>query len=275
MALQSDVEYFARLVDALEPWLDQVVIIGGWAHRLYRLHPLAQPLEYEPLGTFDTDIAVPLDLPVTGEQIRARLLERNFREELMGNMQPPAAHYRVESGDNSFYAEFLTPLEGSAVKRGGRRDVTARVSGVSVQKLRYLELLLQNPWDVMIAPATGYPTPGVRRILVPNVAAFLVQKILIHEMRDRDRRAKDILYIHDTIEVFGGNLAAIREHWQTNVRPGLHARAARVVERAAEEYFHEVNDSIREAARIATGRSLTPEMVREVCAFGWQQVFSA
>ena len=45
MAVQSDVEYFARLVDALEPWLDQVVIIGGWAHRLYRLHPLAQPLD--------------------------------------------------------------------------------------------------------------------------------------------------------------------------------------------------------------------------------------
>ena len=274
MAVQSDVEYFARLVDALEPWLDQVVIIGGWAHRLYRQHPLAQPLDYEPLGTFDTDIAVPLDLPATSEQIRARLLERNFREELMGDMQPPAAHYRVDSGDNSFYAEFLTPLEGSAVKRGGRRDVTALVSGVSVQKLRHLELLLQKPWDVMIAPATGYPTPGVRRILVPNAAAFLVQKILIHEKRDRDRRAKDILYIHDTIETFGGNLAAIREQWQTNVQPALHAKAARVVERATEENFREVNDSIREAARIATGRSLTPEMVRELCAFGWQQIFA-
>ena len=121
MAVQSDVEYFARLVDALEPWLDQVVIIGGWAHRLYRQHPLAQPLDYEPLGTFDTDIVVPLDLPATGEQIRARLLERNFHEELMGDMQPPAAHYRVETGNNSFYAEFLAPLEGSAVKRGGNR----------------------------------------------------------------------------------------------------------------------------------------------------------
>jgi len=193
----------------------------------------------------------------------------------MGDMQPPAAHYRVETGDNSFYAEFLTPLEGSAVKRGGRRDVTARVSGVSVQKLRYLELLLQNPWDVMIDPATGYPTPGVRRILLPNAAAFLVQKILIHEKRDRDRRAKDILYIHDTIETFGGNLAAIREQWQTNVRPALKAKATRVVERTAEEYFREVDDTTREAARIATGRKLTPEMVREVCAFGWQQIFSA
>jgi hypothetical protein len=269
----SDVEYFARLVEALDPWLDQAVIIGGWAHRLYRLHPLAQPLDYEPLGTFDTDIAVPLDLPATGEQIRARLLARNFREELMGDMQPPAAHYRVESGDNSFYAEFLTPLEGSAVKRDGRRDVTARVSGVSVQKLRHLELLLRNPWDIMIAPATGYPTPGVRRILVPNPAAYLVQKILIHDKRDRDRRAKDILYIHDTIETFGDNLPAIREQWQTQVRPALHAKSTRAVERAAEEYFREVDNTIREAGRIATGRNLTPEMVRELCAFGWQQIF--
>ena len=30
---------FARLVDSLTPWLEQVVIIGGWAHRLHRLHP--------------------------------------------------------------------------------------------------------------------------------------------------------------------------------------------------------------------------------------------
>ncbi len=193
----------------------------------------------------------------------------------MGDMQAPAAHYRVETGRNSFYAEFLTPLQGSEVKRGGRRDITARVSGVSVQKLRYLELLLQNPWDVTIAPAMGYPTPGVRRILVPNAAAFLVQKILIHERRDVDRRAKDILYIHDMIETFGANLAAIREHWQTSVRPALRAKAAYAVERIAEEHFRDVNDEIREAAHISTARNLTPEMVREVCAFGWHQIFSA
>jgi hypothetical protein len=81
MAGPSDVEYFARLVEALDPWLDQVVIIGGWAHRLYRLHPLAQTLDYEPLGTFDSDIAVPLDLPATGEQLRARLRTTASRAE--------------------------------------------------------------------------------------------------------------------------------------------------------------------------------------------------
>jgi hypothetical protein len=122
--------------------------------------------------------------------------------------------------------------------------LTARVSGVSVQKLRHLELMLQDPWDVMIAPALGYPTPGARRILVPKPAAFLVQKILIHDKRNRDKRAKDILYIHDTIEKFGASLPAIREQWQTNVPRTLHAKEARQVERAADEYFREVNEKL-------------------------------
>ena len=274
MAGMPDAEYFARLMEALDPWLDRLVIIGGWAQRLYRLHPLAQPLDYEPLGTFDTDIAVPQHLPATGQQIRARLLEREFHEELMGDTQPPAVHYRVQNENSSFYAEFLTPLEGGVIKRG-RRDVTARLSGVSVQKLRHLELMLQHPWEVMIAPAAGYPMPVVRRVLVPNPAAFLVQKILIHEKRSRDKRAKDILYIHDTIETFGGNLAAVREQWEENVRTAVHAKAARRVERAIDDCFGEVDDTIREAARIATGRNLTPQMVQEVCAYGWQQIFGA
>jgi len=142
MAANPDIEHFARLIDTLNPWLDQVVIIGGWAHRLYRLHPLAQPLDYEPLGTLDTDVAVPAQLPATGE-IRQRLLENGFREELMGEMQPPAAHYHVATDDSGFYAEFLTPLIGGAIKRGGKRDATTQIAGVSAQKLRHLELLLE------------------------------------------------------------------------------------------------------------------------------------
>jgi hypothetical protein len=35
-----DLEAFGRLVDSLTHWLDQVVIIGGWAHRLYRFSPI-------------------------------------------------------------------------------------------------------------------------------------------------------------------------------------------------------------------------------------------
>src|SRR5580698_7227925 len=78
----QDTGSFNRLVAALEPWLDQIVIVGGWAHQLYRLHPSAQQLDYPPLTTVDTDIAVPAKLPVTGQDIRERLLARDSRSSL-------------------------------------------------------------------------------------------------------------------------------------------------------------------------------------------------
>jgi hypothetical protein len=52
MNASPDYASFARLVESLRPWLDQVV------HRLYRLHPLARQLRYEPLATLDADIAL-------------------------------------------------------------------------------------------------------------------------------------------------------------------------------------------------------------------------
>lgn len=274
MAANSDSEHFARLIDALHPWLNQVVIIGGWAHRLFRLYPLAQPLSYQPLGTFDTDVALPAQLPVMEEDIRHRLLENGFREELMGETRPPVAHYYVAAGDSSFYAEFLTPLLRGEVKRDGKRDATQQIAGVSVQKLRHLELLLTAPWEVVIAPFNGYLTTQPRQVHIPNAAAYLAQKILVREKRSRADKAKDALYIHDTIETFGGNLPAIRSEWETNLRPALHPKALREVEGAGEAYFQNVDDTIREAARIATSRNLTPEIIREMCAYGWKRIFS-
>lgn len=65
MSVDSESEAFARLIAAIEPWLGEIVIIGGWAHRLYRLHPSAQALDYVPsLTTLDADVATPLDFPV-------------------------------------------------------------------------------------------------------------------------------------------------------------------------------------------------------------------
>jgi hypothetical protein len=41
MKVGRDVQNFNRLIEALRPWLDDIVIAGGWAHRLHRHHPLA------------------------------------------------------------------------------------------------------------------------------------------------------------------------------------------------------------------------------------------
>ena len=63
---------FARLIHALRPWLGHLVIVGGWAHRLHRLHPLAGAPSYAPLRTRDVDLALLLNAPLTGD-IRSAL----------------------------------------------------------------------------------------------------------------------------------------------------------------------------------------------------------
>jgi hypothetical protein len=53
----DDLFAIARLIDALRPWRKALVIVGGWAHRLHRLHPWAGTPTYAPIRTRDADVA--------------------------------------------------------------------------------------------------------------------------------------------------------------------------------------------------------------------------
>ena len=259
---------FARLVSALEPWLRDVVIIGGWAHQLFRLHPNAQQLDYPPLTTIDTDVAMTSNLVGREPDIRARLLARGFTEEFLGDDQPPATHYHLGEESGGFYAEFLTPLIGSVSSRKGKRKATLEISGVVSQQLRHVEILLQHPWTI------DFRVNGaVTKIRIANPVAFIVQKVLIHGKRGREDRAKDILYMHDTLEVFGSRLPELRELWRASTVPQLHKRDASKISGSADVLFREIKDDIRRAAQIPVERRLTPNAVREACRSEFIEVF--
>jgi len=151
------------------------------------------------------------------------------------------------------------------VSKRGQRDATASIAGVSAQKLRHIELLLAAPWKVKVNAATGYPTTDRLLVQIPNPAAFLVQKLLIHDRREPADRAKDLLYIHDTIEAFGDALPELRKLWQESIRPLLSLKARRSIEDAPKVLFSEVNDSVREAVRMAAGRLHSPLQLIETC----------
>lgn len=263
---------FARLIESLAPWLEQIVIIGGWAHRLHRLHPSAQALDYEPLVTLDADVALPNRLPVRGEEIYQRLAANGFRAELLGHHRPPATHYRLADPGIRFYAEFLTPLTGGEVQRGGRRRPTAQVGGITSQNLRYIDVLLSASWRVTLSPEIGFPVAVATEVPIANPVGFIAQKILIHRRRNREERAKDIMYIHDTLEAFAPRMPELRTEWVENIRPVLHANGVRTIERSAGTLFGEVTDSIRGAVQVAEGRALTAEAVRETCNAGLNQI---
>jgi len=102
----------------------------------------------------------------------------------------------------------------------------------------------------------------------------MAQKLLIHEKRDRRSRTKDILYLHDTIELLGGSLSVLREEWN-RLRQELSHGAIRIVERAVDTMFSKMTDDIRGAAQAAAGRALTPQAVQELCRAGLKIVFAA
>lgn len=268
----EDFANFARLVEAVRPWLTHLVIVGGWAHRLHRFHPLAMPQEYQPLRTRDVDLAFSLNAPLEGD-LRKALKQAGFEEELSGEHTPPVTHYSLGEEDAGFYAEFLTVKQGSGVKRDGKPDLTVSKAGIVAQKLRHLELLLAAPWKVQVGADSKIPIDRAVDLVVPNPVSFIVQKLLIHKRRDADKKAQDVLYIHDTLELFGASLEELRTVWEGEVRPKMAPKTAKRALGHASELFENVTDTIRNAALIPQTRNLQPEHLRAVTHYGLDEVF--
>lgn len=271
----TDLAKFSRLIEALRPWLGQIIFIGGRAHRLYRERPEAVSVTYDALQTDDADIALNPRTMSASESIRVRLKDFGFDEEFSGDDRPPVTHYSLGPKDAGFYAEFLTPLIGGENRRDGSPDVTERVAGVVAQKLRYLDVLLIAPWSVTVRRENGFDLSDPATILIPNPTSYLAQKLLIQGLRKPGDRAKDALYIHDTIELFSGSLPALRTLWLESVTPALQQRANRKLRAQADALFGSVSDTVREAALIAAPRPVTPAAMQLVCKAGLDAVFGA
>ena len=260
----NDQAAFAKLVETLSPWVQQLVFVGGWAHRLYRLHPMAETPVYQPLTTLDADVAFAERERFEGS-IKARLQEAGFEEQLTGHHQPPVSQYTLgEDEPSGFYAEFLTPLVGPSTTRDGKHLATLGKAGITAQRLRYLDLLLTSPWSVVLTPEWGATTP--LNLRVPNPVSFIVQKLLIHDDRPRDKKAQDLLYIHDTLELFAPELDNLAELWRGEVRPSMPEKWAQRIMREKEALFGVLDDRIRDAAAIPQDRDLDPERMRAMCA---------
>ncbi len=268
----GDFGAIARLLDTLKPWLGHLVIIGGWGHRMHRFHERAHPPTYAALRTRDADVAFSPTAPIEGD-IGATLKAAGFREVALVDHAPPITQYHLGSDRSGFCAEFLVPLHGSDVKRKGRADITIAKAGVTAQKVRYLDLLLVQPWAVRLSEAVGVPVGSPVDVLVPNPVSFIAQKLLIRKYRSREKQAQDALYVHDTLELFGGELAMLKALWRAPVRRTLRGKTARSVERLYREQYGVVDDVIRSAARLPQDRTLLPDRFQATCMYGLDELF--
>ncbi len=263
---------FARTIEALAPYLDELVFVGGWAHYLFTLLPEAAPLGFTPLTTADADVAAPPRLRVRGHTIPELLIAAGFEQRLSGDHNPPISEYALGEGESGFYVEFLTPLEGGEVKRGGRLDVTTKVGGVSAQKLRHLEVLLIQPRVVTLSREMGLPLSAPTAIRIPNPASYVVQKVLVLGKRHPRSQAKDVLYLHDTFAALADAMETVRHAWHA-LRPEMPPAHVRTFRSRARALISAENDLLRSAARIAADRPSAP--TAEALLLGLRRGFAA
>lgn len=266
----NDLEPFVQLAQALAPWSGQLVFVGGWAHRLHTLHPQANRQGHQPVFTRDTDLAFTAAEPIQGD-MKAALDAGGFHEQLSGEFKPPVARYTLGKQDEGFYAEFLTPLSGSGTERTGVPDATLSMAGVTAQKIRHLDILLVDPWVVSLTPENS-PVKERLDVQVANPLAFMVQKFLIQDHRPPQKRAQDILYIFDTIGLFGAQLDTFATAWEGTIGPALGKLRDKVLTRN-EQTFSQVADDVRSAAVIPQDRKISPEEIQATCQYAFERIF--
>ena len=220
---------------ALKPYLDDLVIAGGWVSYLYAAHE--QPSE-EAVGlkTRDLDLAVPREVPEREKTIDQLLGEAGFTCELRSLDTPPVTHYVATHEGDEVEIEFITTA------RGADPGVRTVQSGLTAQELRYVDLLLEHRWALPLDDLSNGELEG--RVWVPTPAAFILQKALAHKKRtDPLKKEKDLYYIFYVMDGFRG--------WHPWIREGLNTLAA-----ARRPWFHHGLRDLEAAFRAPTSSGM-------------------
>ena len=194
--MSSQLDDVPEILSALEPYLSDIVLIGGWVPELYRrFGGLSWEGRLSRTTEFDLLLTSPLP-PLHRPKLR-EILERaglrSARDEAF-----PAVW--VDADDEHTVIEFLMLDLGPA--KGDKVRPVYEQGSLGAVAMRDVDLLLEftNKLDVLVN--------GTHlRVLVPSLGAYVLSKGLsfggrpphAEQSTQQDKRAKDLVYLHDVI----------------------------------------------------------------------------
>jgi hypothetical protein len=238
-----------RALAQLQSFRDRLVVVGGTAHRLFAMHELGTAPPWELLTTEDVDLAAHRDLELThgnSQEVLDALREVGFEEAIAGADRP--SHRYVLAGAPG-YLEFIAPRIGSGQRRNGSSITALRFGGVVAEALPEVDLLLHAPWTATL-------DEGVE-VSIVNPIAYLLQKLLVLSDRRPPKRAKDLLYVYDTLVIFNARWPELRERAGA-LRPPLTKKQIARTRSALDRFAGETTDDHREAALLASSQRAKP-----------------
>jgi len=201
--------FFRRVIPAIAPYLGDLVIAGGCANALYRSHPVARPTHIPQPGTKDLDLACKAGpLPSVNRPPLIDLLRAaGLNAKLFGESHPPVMKFTVAGAESGPEVEMLCPLLGAPRRRGQAEAlaITLQDGGVTAQPLRYLDLLLFEPWTIDVAGVPGFDDlAGLPPLRIPHPMTYVMQKVLARDEWGRapQKIEKDCYYIYEVSVVF-------------------------------------------------------------------------
>jgi hypothetical protein len=212
--------------------------------------------------------------PSIDEALRAA----GFIPSLTGDGRLPVTRYHGQGADRGLYVELIAPLRGSGYTRKGEPDDLVAVAGATAQRLRHVDLLLLEPWQLELSEQRGFAV-GAHAIglQVANPASYLAQKVLTLSRRvSAGKRSKDALCIHDTLMLFGDASTELRDQ-AARVLDTLPSSARREFHAQRVALFRDDALIVRAASIAATsGRPNppSPATITAVCTVGLERIFA-
>jgi hypothetical protein len=195
MDLSAYERAFQRIVFELRPYLDEIVIIGGWVPYLYKRYGGFESWQSETSLTAEVDVLVDRPLSTKDRRPLADLLrEADFHAVDDGGLA--IWEGKVDLGEK---IEFLIPHEGTA-RQAGRVVRLPEQRGLGAISLEGVGVLRRFRQQLTIPVVTGR---GAARlgVWVPSLGAYAVSKASTFARRSGDPKgAKDLLYLHDLME---------------------------------------------------------------------------
>lgn len=262
-------EVLARAFTALQPIHGDIVVIGGSAHRLFHGHEWGQEPDYQLLTTEDVDVAAGLDLAIGPSiELLPRLTAAGFVERVAGADQPSYTYEYIPRP--GAYLEFVAPLHGSGATRVGAANRELKFHGLHAEKLRNIDLLLHRPWTTSIEDLGEQVD-----VRVVNPVTYLLQKLLsLPTRRTLEKQGKDVLYLFDTVAIFGLRLPELRMA-APELAPDLTKKQIKAIATCANAICFVESDAVRQAAQIASSqraRAPVPQQVAGALKLALRQV---
>lgn len=200
--------------------LEHVIIVGSWAEYFY---PQFFETDFIPnIRTRDVDFFYRnINIPREKVPLITKLEKIGFIHE--------ADHY---SGVSKFYREDLLELEflTRALGSGAKAQYTIKALGIKSEGLRVINILSDYVCEI---EKHGF------KILLPEPAAYVIQKILINPVRiPRYKREKDILTVAELL----AHIKKSKYHRSMlkDVYEGLSKKQLAVVQKVTKENFIEL-----------------------------------